>query len=590
MDIDSNREDLVNFMRGQNTLKDYAYDGSNMAVLLDLLAHDKFSILWYVNMAIREGHPASAVLRNSIVSHAKSNNYLPQSMSSSVAVVSFLISSGDVKSSVTNLLLPKNTEFRTMVGNDGLLFTTGEDIIQPRSPNGDFIFTEIRLFEGTPVFERFVVKADPTVPTNRFALSNETIDVDSLEVDVREETGATFALPWSRYLSAADMRENARGYFVVLNREGKYEVQFGDGNVGRALSPGNVVETRYRATRGSGGNGARNFTLSVIPGDGSFLGDFAEEQVVVNTISESSGGGDQEQTESIRSNTIQSQSTQNRMVVEGDFRSLLKKRFGFLRDVHVYGGQKADPPRFGKIVLVLEHLNAATVSENEKKAVVQYCETKMSPVLTIAIDKPEYLFVDVAYKVDYIVGETQNPESLRGRVSRLLGEYAKKNVNGFGRTFLLSQMTTHVVKSFSEIAGAQAEILLFRRWEDLRVGQTFRYDNPINSTDAASTVYSTPFRYQGQGRSVFADDGRGSMDIVFVDSTGTRRTLDKRVGKVDYSKGIVTLNHLSDIAATQNDAILVYAKPAEDSISATQSRLLTFNQSFVVPRPLIIRG
>ena len=593
VDIDTNREELVNFLRGQDTLKDYAYDGSNMALLLDLLAHDKFGILWYVNMAIREGHSASAVLRNSIVSHAKSNNYLPQSMSSSVAVVSFVIPSGDVMDDVATILLPKSTEFRATVAGNGLLFTTNGDLVRRRSPNGDFVFSDIRLFEGTPVFERFVVRADPSNPTDRFALTNGNADMDSLEVKVREDSGASVPLPWNRYLSAADMKQNTRGYFVVLNREGKYEIQFGDGNIGRALASNNVVEATYRATRGSAGNGAESFTLSVIPGrsgSSAYRTGFSEEKIAVATVDPSSGGGEQEETESIRRNTIQSQSAQNRMVIEGDFRALLKQRFGFLRDVHVYGGQKAVPPRFGKVILVLEHRRATTVSENEKKSVVQYCGTKMSPVLSVIIEEPENLFIDVAYKVDYIVGETPNPESLRGRVSTLLGEYARKNVNGFGRIFLLSQMTAHIVDSFPEIAGAQAEILLSRKWEDLAVGQTFRYDNPINPKDAASTVYSTPFRYQGQPQAVFADDRRGNIDIVFVDNAGARRTLGPSVGKVDYSGGVVTLNHLPDIVAVQNDAIFVYAKPADDAIAATQSRLLTFNQSFVVPRPLVARG
>ena len=586
VDIDTNREELVNFLRGQNTLKDYAYDGSNMALLLDLLAHDKFGILWYVNMAIREGHAASAVLRNSIVSHAKSNNYLPQSMSSAVARVSFAITSGDgVNDDVAGLLLPKGTEFRSTVDGTGLIFTTDEDLVRQRSPNGDFLFSDIRIFEGTPVSERFVVQADPSDPVRRYALANENADIDSLDVAIRENAGASTALPWNRYLSAVDMKQGTRGYFVVLNRENKYELQFGDGNIGRALAPGNVVEASYRATRGSAGNGAEAFVLSVVPGDSQIT----EENIAVATSAPSSGGGDQEDTESIRRNSIQSQSAQNRMVVEGDFRALLKQRFGFLRDVHVYGGQKADPPRFGKVILVLEHNNAATVSENERKAVVQFCETKMSPVLSVIIEEPENLFVDVAYKVDYIVAETRNPEALRGRVSTVLGDYARTNVNGFGRTFLLSQMTSHVVDSFPEIAGAQAEIVLSRRWEDLAVGQTFRYDNAINSTDASPTVYSTPFRYQNQPQSVFADDRRGNMNIVFVDAEGKSRTLGPSVGKVDYERGVVTLSHLSDIAAAQNDAIFVYAKPREDSIAATQSRLLTFNQSFVVPRPLISR-
>ena len=81
------KDSLKTYLQTQSALKDYDFSGSNLDVMLDVLAYNTYLNNFYLNMVANESFINSAVLRDSIVAHAKTLNYLPQSRSSSKAVI-----------------------------------------------------------------------------------------------------------------------------------------------------------------------------------------------------------------------------------------------------------------------------------------------------------------------------------------------------------------------------------------------------------------------------------------------------------------------------------------------------------------------
>lgn len=79
LDFDAVKTQFKQYLQSQTQFKDYNFEGSNMSVLLDVLAYNTYQNNFYTNMAVNEMFLDSAVLRNSIVSHAKELNYLPRS-------------------------------------------------------------------------------------------------------------------------------------------------------------------------------------------------------------------------------------------------------------------------------------------------------------------------------------------------------------------------------------------------------------------------------------------------------------------------------------------------------------------------------
>ena len=91
LDFDSIKDNLKTFLRSQQKFQDYDFEGSGLAVLLDLLAYNTHYNSFYLNMVANEMFLDTAALRSSVVSHAKLLNYTPQSVRAPVATVTVLV-------------------------------------------------------------------------------------------------------------------------------------------------------------------------------------------------------------------------------------------------------------------------------------------------------------------------------------------------------------------------------------------------------------------------------------------------------------------------------------------------------------------
>src|SRR6056300_287378 len=87
LDFQAIKTQFKSYLTSQTQFKDYNFEGSNMSVFLDVLAYNTFQNNFYTNMAVNEMFLDSAVLKNSVISHAKELNYLPRSRKSARAVV-----------------------------------------------------------------------------------------------------------------------------------------------------------------------------------------------------------------------------------------------------------------------------------------------------------------------------------------------------------------------------------------------------------------------------------------------------------------------------------------------------------------------
>jgi len=93
LDFDTLKNTFSSYLKSQDRFNDYDFDGSNITVLLDLLAYNTFQNNFYLNMVGNEMFLDSAQLRDSVVSHAKELNYVPQSFKSAQAKVNITITS-----------------------------------------------------------------------------------------------------------------------------------------------------------------------------------------------------------------------------------------------------------------------------------------------------------------------------------------------------------------------------------------------------------------------------------------------------------------------------------------------------------------
>jgi hypothetical protein len=79
LDFENIKNNLKTFLKQQDQLTDYDFEGSTLSTLLDVLAYNTHYNAVYANVLANEMFLDSADLRNSIVSHAKHVGYTPRS-------------------------------------------------------------------------------------------------------------------------------------------------------------------------------------------------------------------------------------------------------------------------------------------------------------------------------------------------------------------------------------------------------------------------------------------------------------------------------------------------------------------------------
>ena len=176
LDFDAIKSNLKNFLGDQNELSDYNFDGSAMAVLMDLLAYNTHYNAFYLNMIVNEMFLDTASLRNSVVSRAKHLGYTPTSVRGAKAYVDLTITPANTP---TNIVIAKDTQFNATVNGISYIFSTSNSVTvtfeyPPTVPIGVNVFapfgapaSAIKDFKTTILP---VVKALPTVPSPKYTL------------------------------------------------------------------------------------------------------------------------------------------------------------------------------------------------------------------------------------------------------------------------------------------------------------------------------------------------------------------------------------------------------------------------------------
>lgn len=570
------KSDLQTFLQTQSALKDYDFTGSNLNVLLDVLSYNTFMQNFYLNMVANESFLNSAVLRDSIVSHAKTLNYLPSSYASAKAVVDISIYPNDTPAQIT---IPKHTEFTTSVESNSYIFTTDESITVSADANGNYIASNVEIFEGNIITELFTVSTSNT--DQRFVLSNPDVDVNSLTVKVVASASDTSNSQWTRNLNTIGIDGTTNTYFVVPAENGKYEVQFGDGILGRPVENGNIIEAIYRRSDADGPNSANNFALS-----GNIQG---YSNVVIFTRSSAQGGSVGETLESIKKNASRSLSLQDRTVTVNDYKTLLLQNFNDIEALNVYGGEEAIPPQFGKVLVSVDLKNAEGIPLSRKRDIENFLKLRAPLSIEPRVIDPEFLFVDIITSVRYNPNVTvKSDNEIKSVVQNAIQAHADAEINDFAATLRVSKVSAAIDAADSSILNNDTDVILEKKIVPiLGVAETFvlQFNNeilreiPLNNqfVDGSSPITSTTFTFSGLNGCILRDDGLGKIQVIQQQNT-TLQIVSPEAGSVNYETGVVTLNSFL-VSAFSGDSIKISATPKRRTIKSDKNIILSYNKT-----------
>ena len=498
LDFAQIKSNLKNFLRDQEEFSDFDFEAAGINVLLDILAYNTHYMAFYNNMIANEMFLDTAVLRDSVVSHAKMLGYTPRSSVAPRATINLQIirPGGDTTSTLT---LPKYTKFQsTPIDGISFTFVNGDAVTVDYDPTCNrFCYDNLYIYQGQPLSYTFAYNATNN-PSQSFELPDSGIDTSTISVVVQESSSSLRRENYLLSTDATTVTSNSAVYYLDETKNGKYRIYFGDGVIGKSLTNGNLVIVTYLKTEGVAANKANAFTL--IESVGGFTNS------VIFPLIAASGGTSQESISKIRFTAPKSYVSNGRGVTTDDIIALINRNYPYFESVNVWGGEDNDPPVYGKVFVAAKPTAGFEITESEKLTVINDIIKPVSVVTVI----PEFVDVDYNYlniyaDVYYDSTKTnRSADALKSLVRNAIINFRNTDLNDFNSRFKLSRLLRQIDDSEISINYSDAIATITKRLIP-QVGAsrnyTLNFGTAISREDPRYRIFSSPAFNQ------FDDDG-----------------------------------------------------------------------------------
>ena len=593
LDFDDIKSNLKTFLQKQSEFQDYDFEGSGFAVLLDLLAYNTHYLGFNANMLANEMYLDSADVRKNIVSLAKMLGYTPTSPRAPKANIDITLNNA-TGASVT---MAKGTTFNTTVDGTTYQFVTNAaHTISPSS--GVYKFSNLEIFEGTLVTFKYTV--DTSDPDQRFLIPNVNADTSTLKVTVQNSVSDTSTQTYTLATGITSLTSTTQVYFLQESDEGKYEVYFGDGVIGKALSDGNIVILEYIVSNKTDANGASSFTLS------GNIGGFTNVSIV--TTSNAQGGAEAQTKESIRFNAPLQYGRQDRAVTTSDYETLVQEIYPNAQSVSAWGGEDDETPVYGKVKIAVKAASGSTLTNTTKTDIVTQLRKYNVASVTPEIVDPETtsIILETTAKYDERA-TTKTAATLKSEIITALTNYSSNTLQKFDGIFRHSKVTGLIDDVDTSLLSNVTKITI-RKTFTPTLSESTRYDvyfrngifNPHSGhkSSTGGVISTTGFKVPNDTKIYFLDDdGEGNIRRYYL--VGSVRTyVNNTQGTVNYSTGQITVNSLTiasieNIRGATSTVIEVTVEPASSDIVPVRDQILeidTANSTITVEADTFIGG
>jgi len=486
LDFDTIKTNLKTFLKQQSEFSDYDFEGAGLSVLLDILAYNTHYNAYYMNMLANESFLDSALLRNSVVSHAKKYGYTPRSTKAPLAKINFTVNS--LSSTPGSLTLPKGYIFLSnLIDSKSYNYITLEDTTVSKTGN-NFVFNSVSIYEGTLVNYSYT-HSQATNPKQIFLIPDENIDTTTLKVTVRQSLANLNSVVYNLNTDALTIDPTSTVYYLQEGQNGKYEIYFGDNILGKKIPDGGVVTLNYLTTNGSASNKANNFIAT------NTIGGF--NNFTVSSVLAAAGGSEKESVDEIKFAAPLQFTSQNRAVTKNDYIKLIQQKYPQFEAVTVWGGEENDPPVYGKVFIAAKPRLGFEITEAQKEFVKEEIIKPIS-ILTVT---PEIIDVDYNYlkiisKVYYDPTKTiSNLNNLKTSVETQITNFCEDNLNTFNSIFKSSLLKTEIDNLDKSIISNEIDLFLTKKFRpDLTNTNSYILDFGV-ALDKGTTVdnlYSNP--------------------------------------------------------------------------------------------------
>ena len=595
LDFDQVKEQIKDYLRANSDFTDFDYEGSNMSILIDILAYNTYISAFNSNMVVNESFLDSATLRENVVSLARNIGYVPRSRKSAKAIVNFDFKFNGNSNSVT---LAKGLVVVGATNNTSFTFSIPEDVIVPSpidvgtnitvNPPRTAQFRNLNVYQGTLLRKFFTVSGSLD---QRFILENSFVDTESIRVFVRK-SGSSSGLEYSKIDNITAINEKSNIYLIQEVKDEQYELLFGDGLFGKKLDSGDIIEVSYIITDGQAGNDGTNFSFSASAENDAGAPIAPSQTVVVSTVQPARGGGEIESVNSIKYIAPRVYSSQYRAVTAKDYEAIVQSIFPDAESVSVMGGEELDPPEFGTVVLSVKPRNATYLSDFSKVQILDGLKKYSMAGINQRIVDLKILYIELDVSAYYNANVFSDIDGLKAQVTSALNAYGQStNLNAFGGRFKYSD-ALKVVDGTNEAITSNITKLTMRR--DLKpIFNTFAqyelcFGNSFHVVASGKNIKSSGFKIDGNPNTLYFSDlphedlKTGDIAVIQIVNIGGENSpvVIPSAGTVDYIKGEIIINTIN-ISETNlgSGMIEIQAYPESNDIIGLKDLYLQLDMS-----------
>ena len=574
---------LKEYLQGQTEFSDYDFEGSSLSTLLDVLAYNTYYSAVNANLAINENFLDTAVLRENVVKLAKLIGYTPRSARSARAtftvVVQTIYGTGANGRGYPESVQINKGVFVSFVGDGGknFIFSIPKDlIVSVNTLDGKATFTGVLAYEGIFITDTFV-KTDSE--RQRFILGNLNADTSSMTVEVTRGTIT------DAYLEATDITavNNISKIFFLEEAESKKpELIFGDGVLGEALVNGDVIEVTYPTSIGAEPNGLSGFSFAGTVKDSRNAPITSGITLTLDTPPD--GGASPETIDSIKYSAPKFYSSFGRAVTTKDYEAIIPQIYPNVQSIVAFGGEEADPPEYGKVIVVIKPKNADRLSISEKDAVAKKIRSYSVGAVEPKIMDPSVLYIDLVSFVYFNPNKSRrSQEDIKQIIFRTMETLnASAEFNKFGGKFKYSKVGKIIDDAEPSITSNITKVKM-RKNVPVSLNQRFNYKicfgNRINAQLDTPTLETNGFKRADGGNQVYYlnDDGLGTIRLYYVNSDGSKQYIGGNWGTIDYTMGEITINDLviSEVVNSIDKIIQFAVVPESNDIVSLRETYLT---------------
>jgi hypothetical protein len=574
---------IKDYLRANTDFTDYDFEGSNLSVIINLLAYNSYITAYNTNMVVNESFIDSATLRENVVSLARNIGYVPRSKRAAKASVGFFISG--ISTSVDTISFQPGVVANGSVSDVNYIFSLPEKVTVA-AQNGNS-FGTLEIYQGQYLENSWIV--NNSQPNQRYIIPNDSVDTSTLRVRIKNTSTDTSSTEYKLVDNILGITSTSNIYLIQETSDEKYEILFGDGVFGKKLQSGNVITVSYIKTNGKDGNGVSDFRFAgnILDENGASVTSFIAD---LTTQAPSENGDEIEPVESVKYYAPRLYSSQYRAVTASDYEAILPTLYPNIESVSAYGGEDLTPPQYGRVFIATKPRNGSFLSDFTKKQLLQSLKSySVAGIVPEFIDL-KYLYVEIDSYIYYNANFVGDPNNLKSDVISAVTSYAKgSEMNQFGGRFKYSKVCS-LIDSVNTAITSNITTVKIRRDLVAKVNNPTQYelcfDNEFYAGRNDYNIKSTGFSVLNvDGTCYFSDmvvngSNIGNLFLFQVVSDDEINILSTKFGTVNYSTGEILIDTVNITSTSLPDNIIeVQAVPLSNDVLARKELYLQLDVS-----------